>query len=85
MRLGDDWAYQAVTRSQLAGSLAQERLEQLITPLLLRLANALEFDSGGIAVRLPWNRTFEVEIDLVAKTGQSSPVNSVIESGANEA
>ncbi len=81
VRLGDDWAYQAVTRSQLAGSLAQERLEQLITPLLLRLANALKFDSGGIAVRLPWNRTFEVEIDLVAKTGQSSPVNSVIERG----
>ena len=64
VRFADDWAYQAVVRCQLAGQPSEERLDLLMAPLLERLENALEFDAGKVAVRLPWNRTFEVEIAL---------------------
>ena len=64
VRFADDWAYQALVRHQLAGQASQERLAQLMEPLLKRLANELEFDPGHVCVRLPWNRTFEVEIAM---------------------
>jgi hypothetical protein len=64
LRLADDWAYQAQVRSQLAGEASEDRVRQLLPPLLKRLANAIGFDPGALRLTLPWKRTFEVEIDI---------------------
>ncbi len=62
IRLADDWAYQTQVRPQLNGQPSEERLEQLIAPLLERLSNALDFKPDHLSLKFPWQRTFEVEI-----------------------
>jgi Protein of unknown function (DUF4127) len=64
LRLADDWAYQSQVRCQLANQPSEERMRQLMAPLLKRLANTLEFDPGPLSLKLPWHRTFEVGIDM---------------------
>lgn len=63
VRLADDWAYQARVRQELRGDLSRERLDQLMTPYLERIGTALKH-RPNVQLRLPWQRSFEVEIYL---------------------
>jgi hypothetical protein len=76
VRFADDWAYQVNVRGKLAGEASDERLDQLMTPFLQQLTKALDFDPGAIALRLPWKRTFEIEIGL-------RPLETACSSGKN--
>ncbi len=68
MRLMDDWAYQTEVRKEISldETLAQqqEKLSILMKGYAAKLANVLEFQPRAIEYKLPWNRTFEVEINL---------------------
>jgi hypothetical protein len=64
MRLADDWAYQALVRREMNDQASDALLQKLMTPFLDQLANALEIDPHPVKLRLPWRRTFEVEVDL---------------------
>jgi hypothetical protein len=77
VRFADDWAYQTTVRSQLNGLANDEKVRQLMVPLLHELNNALDFDPGRVELRLPWKRTFEIEVGLppVGKAACSSGKN----------
>jgi hypothetical protein len=64
IRFADDWAYQTQVRSQIANDTPGDKLQQLMAPLLSRISKALGHQPGPVAMRLPWQRTFEVEIKL---------------------
>lgn len=64
IRLADDWAYQTQVRKELGSELSRERLRDLMTPYLTRIASALDFEPTGVELGLPWQRSFEVEIQL---------------------
>ncbi|HEY9789003.1 MAG TPA: DUF4127 family protein [Candidatus Obscuribacterales bacterium] len=64
VRLADDWAFQTNVRSHIANNASTDQLHQLMSPLLTKISNALGHQPGPIQMRLPWQRTFEVEIKL---------------------
>jgi hypothetical protein len=64
VRFADDWAYQTRVRSQLAGQANEERVRQLMAPRVEELKKALAFNPGAITLKLPWKRTFEIEVGL---------------------
>lgn len=72
VRFLDDWAYQALIRSRLSGEASDELLQQLMAPIAKMLAKAFALDPGPVTMRLPWKRTFEVEIDLPASVENCS-------------
>lgn len=73
-RLLDDWAYQAVVRTEVGPSLFPDRLpmddnaavahaeEQIAAHLTAAAADVLEPSDGFSGIRLPWRRSFEIEI-----------------------
>jgi len=67
-RLADDWAYQTVVR-QIIRALTPEAdlriLEEELMPLIDKIAKKLELSSGKIKLSFPWQRTFEVEIEVL--------------------
>jgi len=69
MRLMDDWAYQTQVRKEiqpdkLVGKDRQSVLSKLMNGYASKLATVLDFQPGPIQCTLPWQRTFEVEINL---------------------
>jgi hypothetical protein len=62
VRLADDWAYQTQVRKNLNAVPALHLAEQMRS-YLPRIADALKYKPERENVLLPWNRTFEVEID----------------------
>jgi hypothetical protein len=64
VRLADDWAYQTKVRTQLKGPLEPKELHGQMAPYVEKIAQAIEYGPKKIAFRHPWNRTFEIEIDL---------------------
>lgn len=64
VRFADDWAYQTQVRPKLAGQASEQKLDQLMVPLIEQLKRDLSFNPGRITLRFPWQRTFEVEIGL---------------------
>lgn len=64
VRLADDWAYQAQVRKQLDGDLSLPRLSGMMAPYLQRIASALGMVPPATDIKLPWHRSFEVEIDI---------------------
>jgi hypothetical protein len=63
VRLSDDWAYQACVRQELQGDLSQDKLNQLMAPHLDRIATAIKH-RPSVQLRLPWQRSFEIEVQL---------------------
>jgi hypothetical protein len=72
VRFADDWAYQAVVRQQLGGKPSETRLKHLMQPLLEQLREKMGLDPGAITLRLPWKRTFDVDIGLTPYSTASS-------------
>lgn len=66
IRLADDWAYQTIVRQNMSASPSSAELSQGMAPHLERIARALEFTPGPVRVSSPWNRKFEVEVQLPA-------------------
>lgn len=66
IRLADDWAYQTVVRQNISANPSSAELSQGMAPHLERIARALEFTPGPVRVSSPWNRKFEVEVQLPA-------------------
>jgi hypothetical protein len=70
VRFADDWAYQAKVRSAMASNASQydnsteDHLNKLMSPLIKQLKSALSFDPEPVTLRLPWKRSFEVEVGL---------------------
>lgn len=64
IRLADDWAYQTQARKQLGNQLSLEQLRDLMMPHLQRIQIALDFKPRQVRLELPWQRSFEVEIQL---------------------
>ena len=63
MRLLDDWAYQANVR-QMLSSPDTEKITELMKPYEKRVAKFLGIDIRA-KYSFPWNRLFEVEIELI--------------------
>lgn len=67
IRLADDWAYQSVIRQKIR-ALTDEAdirlLEEELKPFIINLAQKLNLDLPKIELSFPWNRTFEVKINL---------------------
>lgn len=61
-RFADDWAYQARVRSQLNGDARPERLQELMSGTVEKIAGALGCQPGRLRLSFPWNRTFEIEV-----------------------
>lgn len=64
IRLADDWAYQTQSRKALGTELSLERLRNLMEPHLVRIASTLDFHPRSVQLALPWQRAFEVEIQI---------------------
>jgi len=68
IRLCDDWAYQTVIRQKIR-ALTQEAdtriLSEELKPFIVNLANKINLSLSKLELSFPWNRTFEVEINLV--------------------
>jgi hypothetical protein len=70
IRLSDDWAYQAVVRQKIR-ALTNEAdpgiLTEELTPFIVNLAEKINLSLLKIELSFPWNRTFEVEINVEAE------------------
>lgn len=67
IRLADDWAYQSIVRQEIRSltNLADENLlNEKLTPYIKKLAEKMNASSANISLLFPWNRTFEVEIQI---------------------
>jgi hypothetical protein len=64
VRFLDDWAYQALVRPQLNAKASDKILHELMVPFGQKMAKALGLNPGAVTFKLPWKRTFEVEVDL---------------------
>ena len=75
MRLMDDWAYQTLVRKELqANKLGPEQqllLNRLMDDCAKRLSRTIGFNAKSIQYILPWQRTFEVEINLDSQPAQA--------------
>ncbi|EKE04359.1 MAG: hypothetical protein ACD_20C00085G0016 [uncultured bacterium] len=67
IRISDDWAYQTVTRQKIR-ALTHEAdtliLNEELKPLIINLAKKVNLTLSKIELSFPWNRTFEVEINI---------------------
>jgi len=67
VRLTDDWAYQTVVRQKIRTITSKpdtELLEEELTPFVVNLAKKINLPLSEFELSFPWNRTFEVEINL---------------------
>jgi len=67
IRLADDWAYQTVIRQKIRAITSKadvELLKEELTPFVLNLAKKINLPLSDFELSFPWDRTFEVEIDL---------------------
>lgn len=67
IRFADDWAYQSIVRQEIRSltNLADENLlNEKLTPYIKKLAEKMNASSTRIGLLFPWNRTFEVEIQI---------------------
>jgi len=69
IRLMDDWAYQSIVRkfvreSGLDFNLALEKKQQDLNEIAQKIANFLNYHPKEIKYSLPWNRSFEIRIEL---------------------
>ena len=66
VRFLDDWAYQANVRRQIEEPCDISKLMKPFEEKLLKIFNhsTLSFPDLGVEYRFPWNRKFEVEVDL---------------------
>ena len=69
IRLMDDWAYQANIRKYVRESTpdfleALNEKTQNLKECENKIANYLDFDYNDTCYSLPWNRSFEVEINV---------------------
>jgi hypothetical protein len=67
IRLLDDWAYQSEVRQKirnLTNKADINLLKEFLKPYILDLAKKLRVDENKINLSFPWDRTFEVEIEL---------------------
>lgn len=69
VRFADDWAYQTQIRKQLDGPVQPNDLAPLMTPLFNTIGKALKYQPEFLKLGLPWQRTFEVEIDVEQPVG----------------
>lgn len=69
VRFADDWAYQTQIRKQLNGPVQPNDLAPLMTPLFGTIGKALKYQPEFVKLGLPWQRTFEVEIDVEQPVG----------------
>lgn len=69
VRFADDWAYQTQIRKQLNGPVQPNDLAPLMTPLFSTIGKALKYQPEFVKLGLPWQRTFEVEIDVEQPVG----------------
>lgn len=69
VRFADDWAYQTQIRKQLGGPVQPNDLAPLMTPLFSTIGKALKYQPEFLKLGLPWQRTFEVEIDVEQPVG----------------
>lgn len=67
IRLSDDWAYQAIVRQSIRAKTNQADLNLLndeMVPYIKRLSDKLELGNINPILSFPWDRTFEVEVDV---------------------
>ncbi len=64
VRFCDDWAYQAMVRKSLTRQVDAATLAALMSPHVATIAGALGFRPDKVAFRQPWQRTFEIEVDI---------------------
>ncbi|MDD3150887.1 MAG: DUF4127 family protein [Candidatus Gastranaerophilales bacterium] len=68
IRLADDWAYQTIVRQKiraLSSDLIDENnLTLSIMPYLSKISKNLDINLNKIKLSFPWNRTFEIEINI---------------------
>ncbi len=69
IRLMDDWAYQTQVRKEIRDKNAEDKEQELLLSRLMaayaqQLAKVLGFQPGKIEYAFPWQRTFEVEINI---------------------
>lgn len=69
VRFADDWAYQTQIRKQLSGPVQPNELAQIMTPHFNTIGKALRYQPDFLKLGLPWQRTFEVEIDVEQPVG----------------
>ena len=62
IRFLDDWAYQANVREQIEKPC---NVQDLMKPYETRLENILEYKVQNINYTFPWNRKFEIEVEIV--------------------
>jgi hypothetical protein len=76
VRFADDWAYQTQVRKQLGNNLSSQHLAELMKPQLSRIEKALQFKPSDVALSLPWQRSFEVEIGIGPSLQPAQPPRS---------
>lgn len=67
VRLADDWAYQTIIRQKIRAITSEadtNLLAEELKPFVLNLAQKINLHLSELSLSFPWNRTFEVEIDL---------------------
>lgn len=72
VRFADDWAYQTQIRKQLSGPVQPNELAQLMTPHFNTIGKALKYQPDFLKLGLPWQRTFEVEVDVEQPVGMAT-------------
>ena len=63
-RFADDFAYQTKVRPTLETPISLQTVKTILEPHLKIIAQALEFEPKSLTVSLPWQRAFEIEIDI---------------------
>jgi hypothetical protein len=66
-RFADDWGYQTIARQKIRNVTSDADIQLLyeaLQPYLQHLCEELEVDCDKLKLSYPWNRTFEVEIEL---------------------
>ncbi len=63
IRFADDWGYQANVRQELTSPDIKE-LNEKMKPFEKNIKKRLNIEMGNIKYNYPWNRLFEVEIEL---------------------
>ena len=62
IRFLDDWTYQANIRKEIEKPCD---IKDLMKPYETRLENILEYKVQNIIYTFPWNRKFEIEVEIV--------------------
>lgn len=67
IRFADDWAYQTIARQKIraiSSEVDTELLYEELKPLVINLIKKVKLDVDEVKLSFPWNRTFEVEIEV---------------------